>query len=161
MSERGGGSHLWTAPVRNGRPDGPAKQLTSGRGDDQAPSWSPDGSLIAFVRTGTSGESDVWTVEAGGGKPLQWTQGAETQRIRWSHTSTLLFVSGLWGSDTLKLRRVPRGGGAAFDFDPPITMDTTTQFGHFDITRDGRLLVFARANLRGDIWLLRARTGTY
>jgi Tol biopolymer transport system component len=162
VSERSGGSHIWVAPVRDGRPAGPASQVTSGKGDDQAPCWSPDGSQIAFVSTSPSGESEVWIVEAAGRTPpRQLTKGAEAQRARWSYTSDWLFVSGLWGTDALQLRRIPQGGGPASDFDPPITLDTSAQLGHFDVTRDGRLLVFARSNLRGDIWLMRSRKGTY
>jgi len=46
-SSRGGSSHLWVANVA----DGSLRQLTSGAGI--SPSWSPDGSQIAYAADGT------------------------------------------------------------------------------------------------------------
>ena len=56
------------------RESGETRQLTGGEGDDSAPSWSPDGTSIAFVadrRTDreTATHSDVYVVPAGGGDP--------------------------------------------------------------------------------------------
>ena len=57
------------------RESGETRQLTGGEGDDSAPSWSPDGTSIAFVadrRTDreTATHSDVYVVPAGGGDPV-------------------------------------------------------------------------------------------
>ncbi|MBI3963108.1 MAG: PD40 domain-containing protein, partial [Deinococcus sp.] len=42
-------------------------QLTRSPGDDQYPSWSPDGKLIAFEST-RSGNSDIWVMAPDGSK---------------------------------------------------------------------------------------------
>ena len=57
------------------RESGETRQLTDGEGDDSAPAWSPDGSLIAFVTDRRpdreiSAHSDVYVVPAGGGDPV-------------------------------------------------------------------------------------------
>jgi len=59
------------------------KQLTSGFGDDQWPSWSPDGSTIAYSNSGSfplddnafSVTQEIWTVPASGGTPRRLTNG--------------------------------------------------------------------------------------
>jgi len=41
------------------------RQLTSGTSDGM-PGWSPDGSKLVFVRQGTGGDSELWTMNADG-----------------------------------------------------------------------------------------------
>jgi dipeptidyl aminopeptidase/acylaminoacyl peptidase/CubicO group peptidase (beta-lactamase class C family) len=65
---------LWHVPVA----DGPARRLTRG-GADQAPSWSPDGTRIAFLRAPggqdgpggpqvAAGSAQLWQLPADGGE---------------------------------------------------------------------------------------------
>ncbi|WP_249374751.1 amidohydrolase family protein [Streptomyces sp. I05A-00742] len=90
---RGGGFHIWTL-----RPDGSGlRQLTDGPWDDRGPSWSPDGTRIAFAseRGGdpvTGSPYRVWTVDV--------------------RTGALTRVTGLPGQDG------PLQDGAWEDFDP-------------------------------------------
>ena len=74
-------------------------------------------------------------------------------RVRWDQTSTLLFVSGRWGGESLELRKVPIDGGDVSEFSPRILLGSPS-LPHFDFSSDGRWLVYARETLRGDIWLL-------
>ncbi|MFF0698039.1 serine hydrolase [Streptomyces tendae] len=53
---------LWTAPTGSGE----ARRLTRGP-DDTAPTWSPDGNRIAFLRGGPPAQ--VWLLPADGGVP--------------------------------------------------------------------------------------------
>ncbi|MEP6479188.1 MAG: S9 family peptidase [Rhodoglobus sp.] len=80
---------LWTVPL-----DGSgAHRLTRGK-NDGAPSWSPDGHAIAFVRE-AGGAGQLFIVDAHGGEAIQLTdqkQGIED--FRWSDDSTrIAFVA--------------------------------------------------------------------
>jgi dipeptidyl aminopeptidase/acylaminoacyl peptidase/CubicO group peptidase (beta-lactamase class C family) len=58
---------LWRVGARTGEP----AQLTRGQ-SDSAPAWSPDGTLLAFLRA-QDGPAQVWLLPAGGGEPEQLT----------------------------------------------------------------------------------------
>lgn len=58
---------LWTVSTSGGD----ARRLTSGTGDT-APTWSPDGARLAFVRA-TDGPAQVWLLAAEGGEPERVT----------------------------------------------------------------------------------------
>ena len=59
--------NLWRVPAADGNPE----QLTRG-GADSSPSWSPDGTRIAFLRA-QDGPGQVWLMPAGGGESEQLT----------------------------------------------------------------------------------------
>jgi Tol biopolymer transport system component len=160
-SERGGGSRIWIAPVSNGHPAGNAMQFTSGTWEDDTPSWAPDGKSIAFIRYGP-GTAEVWVQPlALPAAPRRVTTGAQAGKIVWDQTSSLLFVSGLWGGERLTLRQVPSAGGPASALPNSPMMSANPSFVHFDLSRDGRLFVFARENRRGDVWLLKSQDEHY
>lgn len=95
---RGGGFHIWTL-----RPDGSGlRQLTDGPWDDRGPSWSPDGSRVAFAseRGGdpvAGSPYRVWVVDV--------------------RTGGLTRISGVTGQDG------PLQDGAWEDFDPTWSPD--------------------------------------
>ena len=72
-----GRRHLFIVEVETGA----ARQLTRGEYDHDDPSFSPDGSIVAFVsdrhprRDDRQFRSDVWTVPVGGGRPRRLTDG--------------------------------------------------------------------------------------
>jgi Tol biopolymer transport system component len=162
VSERGGGSHIWIAPVKGGRPAGDAMRLTSGTWEDEAPSWSPDGKSIAFIRHGPRGEDDVWVQALSpGAAPRRITTGAQAGRVGWDWTSSDLLVTGLWDGDRLVLRRVPTDGRPSSAITPAPVLSANVACMHFGLSRDERLLVFARENRRGDVWLLQSQEHRY
>lgn len=70
-------SHLFLVDRAGGEP----VQLTDGDWNDVEPSWSPDGSAIAFVSArheerDRDNVSDVWLVPVGGGEPRRVTDSA-------------------------------------------------------------------------------------
>jgi Tol biopolymer transport system component len=80
---------------------------------DRFPSFSPDGTLLAFVRSGsgTFGDWDVWVQRVGEGMPRRLTHAeyALCHNPVWTADgSEILFTTG-WGS--LSLRRVSLAGG--------------------------------------------------
>ncbi|MDQ1554477.1 MAG: hypothetical protein QOK46_1555 [Microbacteriaceae bacterium] len=74
---------LWSVPLASGNVAG-AKRITRGV-NDSSPQFSPDGSLLAFVRTPWDGAGQLFIVDAAGGEPVQLTDanlGVGT--FRWS-----------------------------------------------------------------------------
>ena len=65
MTREGPGSDrdIWVVPVRGGEP----RRVTDGTGDNHWPSWSPDGTEIAFEGERGSDIPQVWCVPAAGG----------------------------------------------------------------------------------------------
>jgi TolB protein len=81
-------------------------QLTSSFGQESGPAWSPDGSTIAFVAEDPdTGDSQIWTIAAGGGTPVEITTSAtDKYEVDWSPDGTSLAFSsqgqiGIVGSD--------------------------------------------------------------
>jgi dipeptidyl aminopeptidase/acylaminoacyl peptidase len=68
-------SHVWLIPATGGTP----RQLTYGERGESQPSWSPDGSTIAFVTARGAGTGDdaprpqLWLLPADGGEARQIT----------------------------------------------------------------------------------------
>jgi Tol biopolymer transport system component len=162
MSERSGGGHVWLVPVAQGRPSGPARQLTHGPMEYESPAWSPDGREIAVIGVARTAHGDVWVLTVdGSAPPRRVTFGAQVQSVRWDAPSASLLVSGLWGGDSLTLRRVSKEGGPAKPLDPSVVLSRNPAYGDFDVSLDGRLVVFSRPETRGDIWIVEARARSY
>jgi Tol biopolymer transport system component len=155
--ERDGRSSLVVAPASEGRLSGKPREIVSNPVVLEGPRWSPDGKWLAYVAE-TGG--DVWVVPADGGQPARpVTRGAQAYRVRWEGSSRSLLVSGFWGTEQLTLRAVSVDGGETRA--TPVTMGRSPIFSDFDISRDGRLVVFSRARSRGDIWILQAQARSY
>lgn len=70
------GGDLWSVP----RTGGDAVRLTRGDGSETSPSFSPDGSMVAF--TGTyEGNPDVYVVPAKGGTPKRLTFNPDSDNV--------------------------------------------------------------------------------
>lgn len=109
---RGGSyeSHLWVRPYRGGR----SRQLTRGSVRDTAPQISPDGTLIAFVRspiTGmATGTGQLWILPLDGGEPWQLTSlkhGASA--ARWSPDGGRLALVAPAGDQRFVIGDDPKG----------------------------------------------------
>lgn len=80
---------IFTAPIEKG----PTRNLTDSSGaHDKWPSWSPDGSRIAFI-SDRSGEEEVWVIGQDGSQPAeQLTSGGKAMRYapEWSPDGKLI-----------------------------------------------------------------------
>lgn len=118
---------------------------------DAAPTFSPDGTTVAFVRSVRAEPDDelkphdgmqVWTVPAGGGQPARRTSLGEDSALsalQWiPGTQDLLAVQFTPdGVDGARVARISLGGGAA----PIANTSDTAPFG-LDVSPDGRLFTY-------------------
>ena len=64
---------------------GVKKRLTATPGGELGPSWSPDGSRIAFASE-RSGQFQIWTMDAAGGSVTRLTHTSSPEmQPTWSH----------------------------------------------------------------------------
>ena len=121
-------------------------KLTDNAVDDDDPSWSPDGSRIAFVRTGACVTSckAIWVMDADGTDATQlttWSNAIQDTAPVWVSSTTLLYTSNRvpgGGLQPKEIWSVPVSGGAA-------TKLTETQGASYmpDVSSDGASVVFA------------------
>src|SRR5258706_10996713 len=72
---------------------GEERRLTSARGSDTGPRWSPDGRVIAFV-SDRSGSSQVWSIDPSGGEAKQLTSlPVDVDNVQWSPDGSRLAFS--------------------------------------------------------------------
>ena len=125
---------IWTADLE-GRD---VRRLTSDVGAETMPSFSPDGSLIAFSGQ-YDGNTDVFVVPAGGGVPkrLTWHPGADLVLGFTPDGKSVLFASGRFSSNRAytQLFTVPVAGGEAGMLKIPYASDA-------EISPDGRLIAY-------------------
>jgi Tol biopolymer transport system component/serine/threonine protein kinase len=160
-SNRGGSPDIWMATIRDDHAAGEPTALTRGEATDYLPAWSPDGRFIAFVRT-RAGASDAWVVAADGDSaPRRLTANNRVECVRWEPNSRALLVSARWGDDSTTIHSVPLDGGAPRALQPTIDLGRTEYTKVFDLSPDGRTVVFAEHPSRGDVWLLEAREGQF
>jgi Tol biopolymer transport system component/serine/threonine protein kinase len=160
-SDRTGGLHIWVAGVSEGKPVGEPRQITKGSAtdQDQAPAWSPDGAFIAYITQGLDRDWDVKIVRADGqGRPVPVTSTGAARRVHWDKRSGLLFVSGLFDKPFVSLLKVDPVDSRASPVDLKILFGENTDLIDFDLSNDGRLLVYSRDVITrsGDIWVLEA-----
>jgi len=162
ISEREGGSHIWVAPVKEGKRDAPARRLAQEDVSAYAPSWSPKGTLVAFIGM-KDGLTNVWVVPADGSTPArQLTSGANASRVRWDSSTGAILASGTWGRDVYTLRKISPNDGSYVSGEPIVTFGSKMAAAtFFDVSEDGRLLVFCREETRANVWMLTADRGTY
>jgi serine/threonine protein kinase len=151
------GSDILTVRMVNGSPEGGFRRVAVAQ-DAAAPIWFPeDGANLAFID-----KSEVWVVPSDGSKPARpLTNKAGAGRVRWDPASGDLLASGHWGENRVTLRRVSPSTGVTSPFTPEIEFGGAGAAGLFDVSTDGRWLVFTKEELVGDIWMLNATGGSW
>ncbi|MEA3409633.1 MAG: hypothetical protein U9Q95_04725, partial [Candidatus Eisenbacteria bacterium] len=161
VSRRAETYDVWVAPVREGSPAGEPRRITDGSVLAVSPVWSPDGTEIAFVGS-ADGRREVWVVPADGAAPARrLTEGVDATRIRWDVASGTILAAATCGEESRTLWAISPGTGEAIPFEPAVVFGTERAIGLFDLSQEGRLLVFSRENLTGDIWVSEGPPGTY
>jgi Tol biopolymer transport system component len=156
-SDRDGRFRIWVEPVANGRPAGPARQLTRGEAREMAPEWSPDDKWIAYTSEPTASSGDIWIIRSdGSGVPTRVTTGAGALRVRWIKPDQMM-VSGSWGASTLSVRVVDPLTGTITVPMPPIVFGDDPAMCDFDVDAARGRVVFGRVTREGNIWKLDGR----
>jgi Tol biopolymer transport system component len=137
---------------------GERKKLTSpppGSRGDRDPAVSPDGTMLAFVRTLASGQGDVYVAPFRGsmniGEPVRITfTGQITSRPVWlPHGKELVVVGGVMGNSVLQ--RVPASGKSS-----PVRLGYAGELADEPaLSRDGRRLAYTRLIQDSNIWRVR------
>jgi TolB protein len=101
---------LWRLALRDNRPAGELVRLTEQSGTSTSPAVSPDGQWLAFLRV-TDGQRDVWTMPAGGGLAMNFTDHPSIETCpEWSPDGgRLAFVSDRSGVDQVWVSSVRDG----------------------------------------------------
>lgn len=91
------------------------RRLTSppaGATGDYYPSFSPNGTMLAFVRSSSLSTTDLYVMPVSGGEPKRLTfDGFTIQGLAWTPDSSEIVFSSRRGGSISSLWRVPAGGG--------------------------------------------------
>ncbi len=141
--------HLFVVPADG---SGEPRQLTDGDFEDHSPSWSPDGSTIAFISArhpdwDLAMENDVYLVVAVGGEPCRLTQGGGSVGApSWSPDGSRLAVerySGVFDDPKhTKIALVDLASGELNVLTARLDLNCTTYPGMREPLWDGDDLVF-------------------
>ncbi len=114
---------------------GPPRRITSARGWDGEPAFSPDGTLVAYS-SNASGKADIWVADPEGGEPLRLTDdAAEDGKPAWFPDGrTIAFVSVRNGSPSVW--KISRLGGS-----PSLLVENADMSA---ISPDGTRIAFTR-----------------
>jgi len=130
--------------------------------EEEYPSWSPNGSRIAFVGIFTVEDHQIYTIPANGGPVTQLTfDSCRKENPVWSYDSSKIAFTGET-SDNYQIFVVPAMGG-------PITQITSGGLGNANPTwsPDGRYIAFCHvdyrdpwgAYIKGSLWKIEIATG--
>jgi dipeptidyl aminopeptidase/acylaminoacyl peptidase len=145
-------SDIFVIPAAGGTP----RQVTSNRGPDSQPRWSPDGKWIAYFSsddpTAWAVKNDLMVIAAEGGSPRNLTAAhpdSVAGSIEWSPDGKSLYVTGFVGVYG-QLLNVPVAGAA-----PRPVFERAGGYASFDVSPDGSMLAYAfeDARMPEDLWV--------
>jgi Tol biopolymer transport system component len=161
ISERDGRSRIRVVAIDEGRPVGESIEIMTEDIDAFHPVWLPIENSIAFVGR-RRGEQEVWVVRADGSKPpYRITSGGSIMTVRWDPLENNLLASGLWGGSTMTIRSVSLETGETVPLSPVVDFGSADSPGMFDVSADGRWVVYPYEEDKGDVWVLEAAKGSY
>ena len=155
------GGDLWLVDKAGGL----ARPLTSARGPESTPKFSPDGTRIAFVG-GYEGNRDIHVIPVGGGEPSRVTHHPSAENLNDWNGDALLFTTNELGGLTRQARpfRVPATGGLPEALPVPYganaTIDRTGEWlAYTPHSIDTRTWKRYRGGMATDIWLYNLKSG--
>ena len=124
------GGDIWVVP----RDGGTASRVTQGLEGDSYPSFSPDGTRIAFSRA-VGGNADVYVMPVDGGNPTRLTFHPASELVRgWSPDGAdILFTAARGMTWQSHLHTVPANGGPSRELPIPLAWNGV-------MTLDGRIV---------------------
>ncbi|MCJ7440303.1 MAG: PDZ domain-containing protein [Thermoanaerobaculaceae bacterium] len=125
---------VWVAP----KAGGVAQRLSTPKGEESFPRFSPDGSLIAF--TGNyDGNEDIYVVSAGGGVPKRLTHHPMTDRtLNWYPDGKSILYASPMASGSQRFNQLYK---LSIDGGPPERL--SLPYGEFgEVSPDGKTLAF-------------------
>lgn len=154
--------NVWTVPATGGQ----ARPITSGKGFNSTPFWSPDGKKIAFT-SDREKSVDIYIVDAKGGTPARLTTNTSQENILgFKDNNTILYTSSLeaapesaTGSFFPQVYEVSTTGGRP-------RLVTSISMKAADVDASGRILYqdkkgvennfrkHENSSATGDVWLL-------
>lgn len=129
--------------------EGPVEQLTSGDASDTAPTWSPDGQRIAFVRALPAGGCEIMTMALprGAARTVATCSLPRGASLAWLDNQTLLLSDRSGPSGPLALFRVDVETGARRQITNPPSGNVGDQIPA--VSPDGRRVAFRRTSIPG------------
>jgi tricorn protease len=148
---------IWVAPKQGGE----AVRLSSPRGEETFPKFSPDGKTLAFSAN-YDGNTDVYTVPVTGGVPTRLTyHGAADRVLDWyPDGQSILFASGRYSERDRynKLFKIAKDGGFPEQLPLPYgemgdLSPDQSRIAYTPISIDFRTWKRYRGGMTADIWL--------
>ena len=137
---------IWTIGV-DGRH---LRNLTRSEATDSSPAWSPDGRSIAFVSDEDAGESDLYVMNAHGGRVrrLTFTPIVYDAEPAWSPDGATIAFASVSETGALDIFTIPVQGGEP----TRLTSEPATDFSPA-WSPDGSSIAFSR---NGQVWVMNA-----
>lgn len=145
-------SNIFIISAQGGQP----RQLTTNRGPDSQPRWSPDGKQIAYVATDDPNvwapKTDLMVIPVGGGTPRSLTANYADSifgGIEWSPDGRFIYAPGAVGVYGQLLKVSTTGG------EPQTVFERPGAYSSIDLSPDGQMLAFSfnDAKTPDNIWV--------
>lgn len=144
-STLGGSPHLYLRTID----DGPVEQLTSGDASEVAPSWSPDGQRLAFVRFSPGEGCEVMTMglPRGAARAVATCTLNKSTSLTWLNDQTVLLTDRANPAAPIAVFSVDVGTGSRRQITNPAAGNVGDQMPA--VSPDGRMIAFRRTSIPG------------